>query len=365
MGKDYYEILGVEKSASDEEIKKAYRRLAHKHHPDKPGGDEKKFKEINEAYQILSDVQKRAQYDRFGTAEPGAGRGPFWGGVYGAPGWDSFGFGSEGFGDIGDLSDLFEGFFEGLGMRPRRRTYERGSDLEVQEEITLEEVFRGATKNLRVGTFVRCEQCKGQGADPSAKLEKCPICSGQGEVREQRRTFFGAFSQVKACERCRGSGQVPDRVCSRCKGSGRVAAEREVKIEILPGVEDGQLIRVKGAGEAGERGTTVGDLYVKVKVRPHHSFERRGDDLIVKKELRVIDLLLGKKIEVPTIGGGKISVEIPAGFNLKDNLRIPAEGMPRFGAYGRGDLLVNFILKAPKKLSARTKKILEELEDSE
>lgn len=358
--KDYYKILGVEHSASEEDIKKAYRRLAHKHHPDKPGGDEKRFKEINEAYQILSDRVKRTQYDRFGTAEPGMGQGPF-GSGFGGQDWGNFGFNPEGFSDFGDLGDVFDTFFEGLGVKPRRRTYERGSDIETQEEVTLEEAFRGTSKNLKVRTFVRCGHCKGQGGDPTAGFTKCSVCGGQGEVREQRRTFFGMFSQVRVCERCRGAGQTPNKVCSFCKGSGRVPAEREIKVEILPGVEDGQLIKISGAGEAGERGTSIGDLYIRVKIKAHPLFERRGEDLIIRKELKVMDLILGRKMEISTISGGKIHVEIPTGFNLRDNLRIPGEGMPRFGSYGRGDLLVNFMIKAPKKLSAKAKKILEDL----
>lgn len=369
--KDYYKILGISKNASEDEIKKAYRKLAHQHHPDKSGGDAKKFKEINEAYQVLSDKNKRLNYDRFGAAEPmggfgGQGAGG-WGGFSGTPGWEGFGFSPEGhgFGDVGDLGEIFESFFEGLGVRPRRRTYERGSDLEVLEEITLEETFRGTTKHLKIDTFVRCESCRGQGADLKAGSAACSVCGGQGEIREQRKTFFGSFSQVKTCEKCRGTGQIPNKVCQVCKGSGRISGKREISVEILPGIENGQLIKIQGGGEAGERGTAAGDLYVRVKIKPHHIFERQGDDLIVKRELKVVDLMLGHKLEVPTISGGKISVEIPAHFNLKDNLRIPAEGMPRFGGHGRGDLLVNFLIRAPKKLSPKAKKILEELEREE
>lgn len=359
--KNYYEILGVGKNASEEEIKKAYRRLAHQHHPDKAGGNEGKFKEINEAYQVLSNRKKRAQYDRFGTAEPfaGFGFGDFSAGGP-AAGWD-FGFGSQG-ADFGDLGEIFESFFEGLGVRPRRPTYERGSDLETVEEITLEEAFRGVTKDVHVKTFVRCERCNGHGGDPAAGSKACSTCNGQGEIKEHKRTFFGSFSQVKTCGECHGSGKIPNAICHSCKGNGRVSGERRVQVDILPGIQDDQIIKIKGAGEAGERGTAVGDLYIRAKVKPHSAFERRGDDLVIRKEADVFDLLLGRRIEVPTISGGTIRVEIPAHFNLKDDMRIPGEGMPRFGGFGRGDLLVSFIVKAPKKLSAKTRKILEELE---
>lgn len=377
--KDYYRILGITKTASEDDIKKAYRKLAHQYHPDKAGGDETKFKEINEAYQVLSDKSKRAQYDRFGTADA-TNFGSQWGGFGGAGGqqwnggnvnWGNVGFDPSQFGDMGDFGDIFETIFEGMGGRPRRKTYEKGSDLEVREELTLEDAFRGVVKTVRFRSFVQCATCAGKGAEPSSGFEKCSACDGQGEVREQRRTFFGTFSQVRTCAKCHGSGEVPKKPCSVCKGAGRLLADREAKIEILPGIEDGQLIKLQGMGEAGERGAANGDLYVRVRVKPHRVFERRGADFIVSRELPLTDALLGKTLKVPSISGGEISFEIPAQFNLKDMLHIPHEGMPRFGSTrvgatapsgSRGDLLVNFIIKAPKKPGGKAKKLLEELE---
>jgi molecular chaperone DnaJ len=375
MPKDYYHVLGIAKTASDEEVKKAYRKLAHEYHPDRPGGDEKKFKEINEAYQVLSDKTKRLQYDRFGTAEAGFGGQPgggfnagAWGGFPGGgqSNWEGFdGFDPEQFSGMGDLGDIFEGIFGGMGGRTPHRTYEKGSDIEVRQEILLEEAFRGAVKTLRVRMTVTCAKCQGKGAETGSGFEKCTTCDGHGEVREQRRTFFGTFAQVKRCEKCRGTGEVPKKACANCHGLGVITGDREVKVEILPGVQDGQLIKVKGMGEAGERGTAAGDLYVRVHVARHAVFERRGDDLVVRYELNVLDLLLGKKIEVPTIEGKQTTAEIPAGFNLKDYFRIPREGMPHLAAgqsvFGsnRGDLLVDFIIKAPKP-NAKLKKMLEE-----
>lgn len=360
MGKDYYKILGVEQGASEEEIKKAYRKLAHKHHPDKSGGDEGKFKEINEAYQVLSDKVKRGNYDRFGNAEP-------WGGQAGGQGFDPSSFsqawgGFSGQADFGDLDDIFDTFFEGLGVRPKRKTYNQGSDLEMIQEITLEEAYKGVLKEIHIKTFVKCETCKGQGGDLAAGFTTCAACGGRGEVKEQKKTFFGSFSQVKTCERCRGTGQIPNKVCEVCKGSGRMQAERTISVQILPGIHDNQIIQVKSMGEAGEKGASSGDLYLRIKIKPHPLFERRGDDLLIKKDLPVIDLVLGKKIDIPTILGKKISLEIPQHFNLKENLKIPGEGMPRLGSFGKGDLLVDFIIKAPRKLSGRAKKILEDLE---
>ncbi|HVN26748.1 MAG TPA: molecular chaperone DnaJ [Candidatus Paceibacterota bacterium] len=362
--KDYYTILGIARTATEDEIKKAYRKLAHQYHPDKAGGDAGKFKEINEAYQVLSDKKKRANYDRFGTAEPMSGGfpgGAQWGGF---PEGFGFGFDPQNMGEMGDLGDIFDSFMEGLGVRPRRRTYEKGSDLEIQEQVTLEEAFRGISKSVRLRTFVQCAKCSGKGAEPGSAFEQCSTCAGQGEIREQRRTFFGSFSQVKVCEKCHGSGEVPKKPCSVCKGAGRTESDRDVTVQILPGIEDGQLIKIQGMGEAGERGAAAGDLYVRVRVRAHATFERHASDLLVHANVPVIELLLGKKIEVPTISGGRIAVEIPAGFNMKDNLRVPGEGMPHIGSRNgsRGDLLVSFIIKAPKKPGAKAKKLLEDLE---
>lgn len=363
MAKDYYKILGVNKGATGEEIKKAYRKLAHEHHPDKKGGNEAKFKEINEAYQVLGDQKKRETYDRFGTAEPGG----FGGGAGG--GWPGDGFqwgqgapsGFEGV-DMGDLGDIFETFFGGMGGGARRRTVTHGSDLETVQEITLEDAYHGVRKSIVIRTFVACTACKGQGGDPDSGTETCTACDGKGEVREEKRTFFGSFSQVIACQRCHGAGKIPKKVCAVCKGSGRVAGERKAELDITPGIADGQIIQIKGLGEAGERGAASGDLYVRVRIKKHPGFERRGDDIVVRKELNVFDLLLGRKISVKALDGKNIEAEIPPHFNLKDDLRIPGKGMPRFRSFGSGDLLVEFILKAPQKLSGKERKVLEDLE---
>lgn len=351
--KDYYSILGVSKSASDEEIKKAFRKLAHKYHPDKAGGNEDKFKEINEAYQVLSDKKKRENYDRFGTA------GPAWGGFPGG-GFDYSNMGGQV--DMSDLDEIFDTFFEGLGVRPKRKTYKHGSDLEVVQEITLEEAFKGTTKEIAISTLVRCEECKGQGGDPSSGYTNCATCDGRGEIREQKKTFFGTFSQVRTCTNCKGAGQIPNKICNNCKGSGRIFAERKVSLDIIAGIHDSQIIQIKGMGEAGERGSSPGDLYVRIRIKPHSLFERKSDDLIVKRDLSIYDLLLGRKIKIPTLSGKEIEVEIPSHFNLKENLKIHGEGMPRFGSFGKGDLLVDFNIKSPKKISSKNRKLLEDIE---
>ena len=365
---DYYKILGVNKSASEDEIKKAFRKLAHKYHPDK-GGDENKFKEINEAYQVLSSKEKRQQYDRFGQVFSAQG-GPAYGGEgagfgFGGPFGNQGPFGEVKFdfgGDFGDINDIFDAFFEGLGVRQKRRTYQRGADIQIIQEISLEEAFRGLEKEINFQTLVRCEKCQGVGHDARAGFNKCETCGGRGEIRETRKSFFGDFVQVKACDKCFGTGQIPKKICEVCHGSGRIRGSRSIKVEIRPGVQDGQIIKIPSAGEAGERGTKEGDLYVRIRIKPHQVFRRQGDDLIIKKEVNILDLLLGKKIEILTIGAGKLKIEIPSDFNLKENLRIPEEGMPHFNGFGRGNLIVELTIKTPKKLDSKAKKILEDLD---
>lgn len=364
---DYYKILGVDKSASEEEIKKAYRRLAHKHHPDKTGGDEKAFKKVSEAYQILSNKEKRAQYDRFGRVFDHAGHGA--GDPFGAGGFDwrnfadgvEFGFDAGNFEDLGNLSDVFDAFFEGLGVKRKRRSYERGADLEITQEISLEEAFRGAVKSVKFRTFAVCADCSGLGHFPKEGFTNCSQCDGRGEIQESRKTFFGNFAQVRVCPKCVGTGKLSNKKCDVCSASGRVKAEKAVEIAIAPGVADGQLIKIAKAGEIGERGAEAGDLYVRIKVKPHDVFTREGDDLSAKQEISLIDLLIDKSVQVKTISGGRVKVEIPAGFKFGDQLTVVGEGIPKLGGYGRGRLLVNLEVKMPKKLSEKTRKLLEEL----
>ena len=355
MTKDYYKVLGVSKNASEEEIKKAYRKLAHQHHPDKSGGDEKRFKEINEAYQVLGDKEKRQKYDQFGTAFEGAGFSHAQGSPFG------FGFDFSGVEDFSNLGDIFDSFFEGLGVKRKRRTYERGSDIEMIQELTLEEAFRGLNKEINLRTFVTCEKCAGLGYFPKEGTTQCITCGGRGEIQEMKRSFFGSFAQVRACTRCAGTGQIPNKSCAVCKGKGRVEKEKVVLVRIAPGVSNDQLIKIPNIGEAGERGANTGDLYVRIKIRRHHIFERTGDDLVMKYQLRLTSILLGERIEIETIAHEKIKVEIPAGFHLKERLRIPGAGMPHLNGMGRGDLYVVFDLKTPRKVSAKAKKLLEDL----
>lgn len=367
MSKDYYKILGVSRNTSEEDIKRAYRKLAHKYHPDKAGGDEEKFKEVNEAYQVLSSKEKRAQYDKFGSVfeggMPGGGAGGQWQGGFGFDPSDFERWGT-GFGAAGDFSDIFETIFEQFGGGGRRRQrYAHGSDIEIQEEITLEEAFGGAKKKLRFKTYVSCEPCGSLGHNKSKGYSTCSVCRGKGEIRVDRRTFFGNFSQVKICETCFGSGEIPKEICNKCKGVGRISGERNVEIHIAQGVEDGQIIKVKGMGEIGERGSGAGDLYVVVRIKPHARFERKKSDLFIKKEIKITDALLGREIYLEDVNGEKFSFAISSEFDFSDKLKVPGRGMPRFSSYGRGDLYITFSLKAPKHISKKTKELLELLGD--
>jgi len=366
MTKDYYKILGVEKGATEDDIKKAYRKLAHQFHPDKPSGNEQKFKEINEAYQILSNKEKKAQYDRFGQVfEGGSGSGVQGQNPFAGFGFDGSGFRWSGGGEeMGDFGDIFEGIFEQFGMGgKRRKTYKSGSDIEAQIQLSLEEAFVGVKRKLEYKTYLSCVVCGGVGFDKKAGLENCATCQGKGEVREQRQTFFGNFSQVVMCPKCSGQGQIPNKVCGVCGGAGRKLERKSVDIEIAPGVEDGQIITIKGAGEAGERGSGGGDLYVVVRVKPHNFFERKKVDFYITEEIKITDALLSKKIPIKDINGEIYHITIPTGFNLKDKLKISGKGMTRFGSVAqRGDLYVSFNLKILKSLSTKAKKLLEELD---
>lgn len=362
MSKDYYKILGVDRSASEEDIKKAFRKLAHEHHPDKSSGDEKKFKEINEAYQVLSNKEKRAQYDRFGTTFDGAQYGQAGSGFGGFDPsnfqqWDFGGFGG------GDFGDIFETIFSQFGGGGRQRSGDRrGANAETEEVLTLEEAFRGAERSVKFKTHVSCPRCSGAGYDATKGFSTCSRCKGKGETRVERRTVFGSFSQVVVCDACSGSGKTPNSVCSHCKGKGRTLDAKEVKFSIAPGIEDGQILQIKGGGEAGERNAPAGDLFVRIRVRPHGTFSRKKDDLYMKKTISPIDAFLGKKMSGKDIGGEEFHYAIPEDFDLTEPLKVKERGMPRFGSSSRGDLYIRFSVKTPKKLSRKAKELLEELE---
>jgi molecular chaperone DnaJ len=371
MRKDYYEILGVQKNATPDEIKKAFYKLAHKYHPDK-GGDAEKFKEANEAYQVLSDEKKRAQYDQFGTTFEGMGQqpggGPFqWSWGTGQQQGEDFGFD---FGDMGDLGDVFGQMFGfGGGGRRKHKDLKRGKDIEVDLEIPLEDVLKGKEREFNLYKYNTCARCQGLGAEPGSKIKECFSCRGTGQVQQIKKTIFGSFTQSATCPECRGEGYKPENPCNVCKGEGRVKSEEKIKIFVPAGVDQNQVIKVEGKGEAGRRGGKPGDLYVRIFVKKHPLFTREGDDLHVTENISVVQAVLGGEIEVPTLdsstsspqGTTKILLTVPAGTESGKVLRISGKGLPHFQGYGRGDIYVQLVIRTPKKLSKRQKDLFEEL----
>lgn len=355
--KDYYKILGVSKNANQEEIKKAYRKLAHKYHPDK-GGNEEKFKELNAAYQVLSDPEKRKQYDTFGSSFKGAG----------AAGGGGFG----GFGDFGDFSDIFRGaggfesgvdlegvfeeFFGGGARRERRRV---GSDLTMEIEVALEEAFSGLEKKINYFRLAPCSECRGSGAEKESGFRECGKCGGSGRTKETRRTFFGSLVREIICSDCEGEGRRPEKLCSHCHGEGREKKEDIISLHIPAGVLSGDTFVVKGRGETG-KGGVAGDLYVRVKIKPHSLFERKGTDLFSDQVINFIQASLGCVLEISMIDG-RAELKIPAGTESGDILRLGGKGMSIPGRRERGDFYVRIKVKTPKNLNRRAKELLEEL----
>ncbi len=357
MAKDYYQVLGVSRSASQEEIKKAYRKLAHEHHPDK-GGDEKKFKEVNEAYRILSDEQKKAQYDKFGrTFEGGAGgeSGFDFQWAWGKPGEES-GFGFE------DLGDMFEDVF-GFGSPRKRKDLKRGRDIEVDLQIPLEETLKTMEKEMTLSKLVSCSRCQGMGAEPGTSVNQCFSCRGTGEVQQIKKTFLGSFTKFTICPECGGEGQKPDKPCNVCSGEGRVKGQESIKVFVPAGVDTSQVIKVEGKGEAGKKGGKPGDLYVRIFIKPHPVFRRRGDDLYAQSSISFSQAALGDEIEIPVIEGKKIMVKVPSGTESGKILRISGKGVPRFSGYGRGNMYIELIVKTPQKLTKKQKELLKELKE--
>ncbi|HOT22997.1 MAG TPA: molecular chaperone DnaJ [Thermoleophilia bacterium] len=364
---DFYQILGVPKSASQDEIKKAFRKLARRYHPDKNPGDkaaEEKFKEINQAYETLSDPEKRKQYDelsRLGAFGPGAGGG-FRPGQGGFQGFDPrmFQQGGATF-DMGDLGDLLSGLFGGAAgaRRPGARgrpAAERGADLQAEVTVSFEDSLRGATVRVPVTKADACEDCHGTGAKAGTTPKICPECQGRGVVAQNQ----GVFALSQPCPRCLGNGTIIEDPCPRCGGRGVRTRTRRYAVKIPAGVKDGTRIRIKGRGEAGSRGGPAGDLYVVVRVEPDHFFQRRGDDLVLEVPITISEAALGTKVRVPTPGGGSVSLKVPPGSQDGRTLRVRGKGAPKLKG-GRGDLLVRLRVVVPDKLTREQKELLQKL----
>lgn len=361
--KDYYQVLGLSRNASQEEIKKAYRKLAHKYHPDK-GGNEKIFKEINEAYQILSNAEKRNQYDKFGRVfEGGDSESGFdfnwaWGRGAERPGEGS----NFGFGDFEDLGEMVEEIF-GFGAPQRKKDLKQGKNIEIELEIPLEDTLKGKERQISLLKFVICSRCQGSGAEPGSPIKECFSCRGTGQVQQIKKTFLGSFTRYAICPECRGEGYRPEKPCNVCKGEGRVKAEENIKIWIPAGVDTNQVIKIEGKGEAGRKQGKAGDLYVRIFIRKHPVFQREGDDLYASVLISFSQAALGGEIEVPTLGENKILLKVSSGTESGKILKISGEGIPRFSGYGKGNLYVELIVETPKKLTKKQKELLEKLKE--
>ncbi|MCL2451887.1 molecular chaperone DnaJ [Candidatus Saccharibacteria bacterium] len=353
--RDYYETLGVQKGASDDEIKKAFRKLAVKHHPDK-GGDEAKFKEINEAYEVLKDKQKRGRYDQFGHAGVG--------GTGGRTGGNPFeGFGGQGQNvhfDFGDLGDIFSSFFGG-GQRAASQQ-NRGRDVETAVNLTFEEAIFGTEKTVSLNLDVTCNHCKGSGAEPGFGSKTCSTCRGTGQEVKIINSLFGPIQQAGTCHTCRGRGKVPEKACTVCNGRGVKREKQDIAIKIPAGVDEGSAIRLSGRGEA-LAGGTAGDLYVAIHVKPHKKFTREGDLILSEETISMIDAALGAEIDVDTVDGS-LTMKIPAGTQPGTDFKLSGHGVPHLRGGGRGAQIVTIRVETPTNLTRKQKELLEQFDDA-
>ncbi len=356
MSKDYYKTLGVEKNASKDEIKKAFHKMAHKYHPDKNKGDDTKFKEANEAYQVLSDDKKRSSFDQFGNADGPSG---FGGGQPGG-GFGGFDFSGQNNGnggmefDMGDLGDIFGDFFGGGGRG--RQKVKRGRDLSTEISLSFEDAIFGVEHKLNINKQSKCDTCDGSGAKPGTKMNTCTVCNGQGQVREVRRSILGNFASVKTCENCAGQGKIPSDKCSECHGVGIKKKDEEIKVKIPAGVSNGESLRVNGRGEAIQNGES-GDLYIKLNVKSHAIYSRDGLNLTMNLKIKLTDALLGMTYKLKTLEGHNVEVKIPEGINNGEMLRVRGKGVP--STRGRGDIIIHIAIDMPNKLSRKNKELVE------
>ena len=351
--RDYYEILGITKTASADEIKKAYRRLAVQYHPDKEGGSEEKFKEINEAYEVLKDSSKRQRYDQFGHA--GVGNGGAAGSPFGG------GFGGQNvnfdFGDLG-LGDIFENFFGGGGRGQQARGPQRGRDVEVRVEISFEAAVFGTEEDLSINLEDTCEHCKGKTVEPGYELKTCQTCNGSGQVVNVMRTIFGNIQQATICPTCKGSGKIPEKTCSVCHGKGTQRKEQRIRLKIPAGIDDGAVIRLREHGEAIANGPK-GDLYVNIRVKAHKKFTREGDLILSEEHINMIDATLGTEIDVETVDG-QVRMKIPPGTQSGTDFKLSSHGVPHLQKTTRGAHIVTITVDIPTKLTKQQKELLEE-----
>lgn len=342
--KNYYEVLGIQKGASEDEIKKAYRKLAMQYHPDRNQGNkeaEEKFKDINEAYQVLSDPQKKAQYDQFGTTDfSGAG---------GAGGFD--------FSGMGGFEDIFDSFFGGFSSQRRKNGPERGADLEYTVSLSFEEAVFGVEKEISVSKNENCDTCNGTGAKPGTSPKTCDKCGGTGQVRYQRSTPLGSFVTTSTCDKCGGKGNIVDSPCTSCHGKGTIRKNKKIKIKVPAGVDTGNVLPLRGQGEPGKNGGPSGDLYVNIRVAPHQVFVRKGFDISIEEHISFGKAALGTEIRVPTIDGD-VKYKVPAGTQPGTIFRLKGKGVPKVNGHGRGDQYVKLIVDVPKNLDDKQREAL-------
>ena len=342
--RDYYEVLGIDRDASDEEIRKAFRRLDFKYHPDhnrdEQAGEE--FKEVNEAYEILSDPNKRAAYDRFGH-----------GGIEG--------FGEQGF-DLGGFGDIFDAFFGGAATAARRGP-QRGTDLYYSITTSFEEAALGCEKEVSILRTENCSKCQGVGSKPGVQPKKCPSCNGSGQVRRVHQSLFGRFAHTTICEQCQGNGRIITDPCPQCQGTGREKQKRNITVNIPAGVDNGAYIRLKGEGEAGIRGGSTGNLYITLSVKEHEFFSRRNYDILYELPIDFVQATLGTEVEVPTLNGNA-KLKIPAGSQTGQVFRLKKQGVPRLHRNGRGDQLVTLFVATPQSLTKKQRRVLQEFGES-
>ncbi len=360
MAKNYYAVLGVDSKASQDDIKKAFRKLAHKYHPDKGTGDETKFKEISEAYSILGDEKKRREYDTYGQSFPGGAAGAGQGGnPFGGFDFSQFQGQGAGFGNGGvefDFGDIFGDIF---GARSARQRTARGRDISIDLEIPFKDAVFGTERTVLLGKISTCDLCKGNGAKPGTELETCATCSGTGQVHEVRNSILGQFTSVRPCTVCDGTGKIPKVKCPECKGHGVRRREEEIKITVPAGIENGEMIRLPGKGEAVKAGN-AGDLYVKIHVKPHPTLRREGANLVMDLPVKLTDALTGTVVPVETLDGKTLEVKIPVMKRAEELLRVKGKGVPQGGS-SRGDLIIRLEVALPQKLSGKAKRAIDEL----
>ena len=358
--RDYYEVLGVTKDASADEIKKAFRKAAVKHHPDKDGGDETKFKEINEAYEVLKDQQKRQRYDQFGHAGVGGSSGGGAGGFSGNP-FEGFGGQNVHF-DFGDggLGDIFGQFFG--GGQQRSQGPQRGRDVEATLQLTFEEAVFGVEEEIVLDMDDECEHCKGTTVEPGHSMKTCPTCKGAGQQTRVMNTMFGQIQQAVVCDTCKGKGKVPEKVCTVCRGKGTQRRKQSITLKVPAGIDDGATIRLKEHGEA-IGGGSKGDLYVHIRVKAHKRFTREGDIILSEEHISMIDAALGTEIDVETVDG-KVRMKVPAGTQSGTDFKLSSHGVPHLRSEKRGAHIVSIIVDIPTKLTRKQKELLEQFDSA-